>query len=142
MFLGEFEHTVDGKGRLTLPAKFRQVLALGVVITRGLDGCLFIFPLNYFETLADRAGRIPLTHAEGRDFMRMLFSSASDLDLDKQGRILLPQSLREFAGLKNDVVVVGVNTRIEVWDTQVWQQRRDQFEHGTLDAEHWAQLGI
>ncbi len=142
MFLGEFTHTVDEKGRLTMPAKFRPALADGVVVTRGLDGCLFIFTMSHFKTLAEQAASIPLTHAEGRDFMRMLFSGASDLDLDKQGRILLPQVLREFAGLDGEVTVVGVNTRIEVWRTSAWTSRREQFEGGALDSEHWSQLGI
>lgn len=142
MFLGEFSHTIDDKGRLTLPAKFRSVLAEGVVITRGLDGCLFIFPMAYFNALAERTANLPLTQADGRDFARMLFSSASDIDLDKQGRILLPQTLREFAGLDGDVTIVGVNTRIEVWSPNAWKGQREKFEGGALDSEHWAQLGI
>ena len=142
MFLGEFMHTVDDKGRLTMPAKFRTALEQGVVVTRGLDGCLFIFPLAYFSTLAQKAGELPITHTDGRDFTRMLFSGASDLELDKQGRVLLPQVLREFAHINGEVAVVGVNTRIEVWGVEAWKARREKFEGGALDAEHWAQLGI
>ena len=142
MFLGEFAHTIDSKGRLTLPAKFRSALLDGVVVTRGLDGCLFIFTKADFETLSGRTADIPLTHADGRDFMRMLYSGAADVELDKQGRVLLPQVLRDFAGLNGEAVVVGVNTRVEVWDRAAWTSRREKFEGGALDAEHWAQLGI
>lgn len=142
MFLGEFTHTIDDKGRLTLPAKFRSALADGVVVTRGLDGCLFIFTLDYFKTLAERVGSLPLTHVEGRDFSRVLFSSASDVGLDRQGRILLPQALRDFAGLDGEVAVVGVNTRIEVWSLNAWQARRARVESDASNSERWAQLGI
>lgn len=142
MFLGEFTYTLDDKGRLTLPAKFRSALAAGVVITRGLDGCLFIFSQSYFETLAQRAAEIPLTHAEGRSFARMLFSGAADVEIDKQGRVLIPQGLREFAHLSGEVIVAGVNTRIEVWAVEAWKSQRERFEGGALEAEHWAQLGI
>ncbi len=142
MFLGEFIHTIDDKGRLTLPAKFRPALMEGVIVTRGLDGCLFIFTLSQFKVIAERAANFPLTHAEGREFARMLFSGAADVEVDRVGRILLPQVLRDFAGLDKEVVVVGVNTRIEVWNPGAWKQRREKFEGGALDAEHWAQLGI
>ncbi len=142
MFLGEFTHTIDEKGRLTLPAKFRVALADGVVVTRGLDGCLFIFTKAHFTALAERAANIPVTNAEGRAFTRMLFSGASDIDLDKQGRVLLPQVLREFAGLNGEVIVAGANTRIEIWGPAAWKQQREQFEGGALDPAHWAQLGI
>jgi MraZ protein len=142
VFLGEFTHSIDDKGRLALPAKFRPALAEGVVVTRGLDGCLFVFTKSAFDVLAGRAGDIPITNTDGRDFVRMLCSGASDIGLDKQGRILVPQVLREFAGLDGEVVVVGVNTRIEVWSQAAWKSRREKFEGGALDAEHWAQLGI
>ena len=142
MFLGEFTHTLDSKGRLILPAKFRSALSEGVVVTRGLDGCLFIFTMADFKGLAERAATIPLTHAEGRDFTRMLFSGASDIELDSHGRILLPQVLRDFAHLDGEVTVVGVNARIEVWSREAWQARCEKFEGGALDPEHWAQLGI
>ena len=143
MFLGEFSHTIDDKGRLTLPSKFRADLGRGVVVTRGVDKCLFIFTTAEFQTLADRIGSLPMTQAEGREFSRHFFSGASDVELDKQGRILIPQNLREYAGLDGNVVVVGVNKRIEVWEVNAWPQVRASFEgNATNNAEHWAKLGI
>lgn len=140
VFLGEFTHTIDEKGRLSLPAKFRPALNDGLVVTRGLDGCLFIFTSADFRALGER--RLPMTHPDGRDFERMFYSGAADLNLDKQGRILLPQVLREFAGLNGDAVVVGVNTRIEVWSQAAWKAQREKFEGGALDSTHWTQLGL
>jgi MraZ protein len=142
MFLGEFTHTIDNKGRLTLPAKLRPVLTEGVVVTRGLDGCLFIFTKAHFEALAQRAAALPLTQADARDFTRMLFSGAADLEVDRQGRVLLPPLLRAFAQLESEVIIVGVNTRMEVWNKAAWQIRCEQFSSGTLDPNQWAQLGI
>jgi MraZ protein len=143
MFLGEFFHSIDDKGRLTLPAKFRPELGQGVVVTRGVDKCLFIFTAEEFQRIADRIGELPMTQAEGREFSRHFFSGALDVEVDKQGRILIPQNLREYAGLNGEAIVAGVNKRIEVWDVQAWQQVRASFENNaTADAEHWAKLGI
>jgi len=142
MFLGEFSHTIDDKGRLTLPVKFRAELGDGVVVTRGVDQCLFIFTTAEFQTLADRISSLPVTQSEGRELARHFFSGASDVELDKHGRILIPQNLREYADLNGDVVVVGVNRRIEVWNAAAWRQVRERFESAASDAEHWARLGI
>jgi MraZ protein len=143
MFLGEFSHSIDDKGRLTLPAKYRTELGDGVVVTRGVDKCLFIFTLSEFQALADRISSLPMTQAEAREFSRHFFSGASDVELDKQGRILIPQNLREYAELNGDAVVVGVNQRIEVWNAKAWPEVRAGFESGaTGNAEHWAKLGI
>ena len=143
MFLGEFSHAIDDKGRLTLPAKFRAELGDGVVVTRGVDKCLFIFTLAEFQALASRIGNLPMTQSEAREFSRHFFSGASDVELDKQGRVLIPQNLREYAGLNGDAIVVGVNQRIEVWSATAWNQVREHFENNAAsDAEHWAKLGI
>jgi MraZ protein len=143
VFLGEFSHAIDDKGRLTLPAKYRAELGDGVVVTRGVDKCLFIFTLAEFQALANRIGSLPMTQAEAREFSRHFFSGASDVELDKQGRILIPQNLREYAGLDGEAVVVGVNQRIEVWDARSWPEVRAGFENGaTGNTEHWAKLGI
>ena len=143
MFLGEFSHTIDDKGRLTLPSKFRADLGHGVVVTRGVDKCLFVFTLAEFERLADRIGTLPMTQVEAREFSRHFFSGASDVELDKQGRVLIPQNLREYAGLDGDVIVVGINQRIEIWDANAWPQVRAAFERNAADnADHWAALGI
>lgn len=142
MFLGEYAHTIDDKGRLTLPAKFRAELAAGVVVTRGIDKCLFAFPMDQWNALAEQVSHLPLTESQARDFRRLLFSGAADAELDKQGRVLLPQYLREYAGLTGDVIVAGLNTHMEIWSPDAWNSARANFESGALDSEHWAKLGI
>lgn len=144
MFLGEFSHTVDDKGRLTLPAKFRPELEKGVVITRGVDRCLYVFTAAEFQLLAERISTLPMTNADSREFSRHFFSGASDVELDKQGRILIPQNLREYAGINGEVIVAGVNKRIEVWGTHAWDEIRARFASGGVinDPERLAKLGI
>lgn len=142
MFLGEYLHTIDDKGRLTLPAKFRAELATGVVVTRGIDKCLFAFPMAEWEKLAERVSNLPLTEAQAREFRRLLFSGANDAELDKQGRVLLPQYLREYAGLDGNVIVAGLNTHMEIWAPEAWNAIRNNFEAEASNAEYWTQLGI
>jgi MraZ protein len=143
MFLGEFSHTIDDKGRLILPARFRANLGQNVVVTRGIDKCLFIFTTEEFQRLSDKIGELPMTQADGREFARLFFSGASDVEVDKQGRVLIAQNLREYAGLDGEVIVAGVNKRIEVWDVPAWQQVRSDFETKTTsNADQWARLGI
>ena len=125
MFYGEYEHTIDRKGRLIVPAKFRQALKehdIGsLFLTRGLDGCLFLFPESEWRMVESRFKQIPFTKAEGRKFNRMFFSGAAEMTVDTLGRILVPKTLKEFAGIKEDVMIVGVSSRIEVWSRQRWQ---------------------
>lgn len=142
MFLGEFSHTIDDKGRLTLPAKFRAEFAGGIVVTRGIDRCLFAFPLPEWQNLAQRVSNLPLTEPQAREFRRLLFAGASDDIPDKQGRVLIPQYLREYANLDGEVIVAGLNTHMEIWSPGAWNEARQGFESGALDAEHWAKLGI
>ncbi len=142
MFLGEFSHTIDDKGRLTLPSKFRAELAGGLVVTRGIDQCLFAFPLDEWQNLAHKVSSLPLTESQAREFRRLLFSGASDDVPDKQGRVLIPQYLREYAGLNGEVIVAGLNTHIEIWNPDAWNDARKGFESGALDTGHWARLGI
>ncbi len=118
MFLGTHTHTVDDKGRLTLPAKWRQELAGGVTITRGLDDCLFVFPKSKFEVIAREIEEQPLQIADARNWARYMAGFADEAEIDKQGRVLIPQNLRGFAGLNGNVVVVGVVSRIEVWNPE------------------------
>ena len=122
MFLGEYTHTLDDKGRLTLPAKFRGQLAGGVIVTRGLDGCLFVFTkeswVRFTETLAQR---LPFTQQKARALSRFLYSSASDVTPDRQGRILIPPSLRRYASLNEEVMIIGANNRLEMWDPERWR---------------------
>jgi len=141
-FLGEFEHTLDERGRVTLPAKFRAELAQGVVITRGLDRCLFLFPMEQWAPLAERISALPLGRPDARALRRLLFSGASNVIPDRQGRILIPTYLREYANINGQVVIAGLNTYVEVWDAESWHQVKAQAEEGVLNAEQWEELGI
>ena len=120
MFLGEFSHTIDDKGRLTVPAKFRDELESGVVITRGLDGCLWAFGRSEWEVMAEKIGKLPTTNQAARNFSRFMFSSAFDSIPDRQGRILLPQNLREYADIQNETVIIGVMNKLEIWSPVKW----------------------
>ncbi|HOG47340.1 MAG TPA: division/cell wall cluster transcriptional repressor MraZ [Anaerolineae bacterium] len=143
MLLGHYAHTIDDKGRLTLPAKFRPAFAGGIVITLGLDGCLFAFPRAKWEELAARIEALPITNPDARNFARLMFSNADDTEPDRQGRVLLPAYLREHAQLANDVIVTGLNSRIELWNPARWQEVQTlTVERGGLIAEHLAGLGI
>ena len=143
MFLGEFQHTVDQKGRLAIPAKFREELADGAVVTRGLDKCLVIYPGSEWASLAERVSRLPQTQPNVRTLSRLLFSGAVDLSLDSQGRTILPQYLRKYAGIAANVAVIGLYQRIEVWGLEEWNAVKATTEAagGSL-AEQLADLGI
>ncbi len=136
MFYGEYEHTIDRKGRLIVPAKFRQVLKTHDItllfLTRGLDGCLFLFPESEWRTLENKFKQIPVTKQEGRKFNRMFFSGATEAVPDGLGRLLLPRHLKDDAQIKQDVVIVGVSTRMEIWAKEKWkafyESSRQSFE--------------
>ena len=136
MFLGRYEHSIDAKGRLTVPAKFRGDLASGTVVTKGIDRCLFLFPTAEFETLAARIRELPITQEEAREFRRQMFADAGADIPDKQGRIIVPPYLREYAGIDNQVIVIGLDTYIEIWPAEAWKNR------DTPDNPQWEQLGI
>ena len=142
MFLGEFVHTTDDGGRLTIPARFRDDLAEGLVVTRGLDRCLVIYPMDEWNRLSEQVSALPITDGRARSFRRTVFANASDAALDRQGRVLIPPSLREYAGLDGDVVVTGLNTYIEVWSPDTWGEERDHVEGDYAGVEGWAGLGI
>ena len=136
MFYGEYEHTIDRKGRLIVPAKFRQALkeheVKALFLTRGLDGCLFLFPEAEWRTIESHFKQISFTKIEGRKFNRMFFSGATEVTVDGLGRLLVPRTLKEFAQIKQDVVIVGVSTRMELWAKEKWQafyeSSRQSFE--------------
>ena len=142
MFLGEFVHTIDEKGRLTIPAKFRADLASGLVVTRGIDRCLAIYPLEEWGRLAERVSALPMTDRRARAFRRLVFANASDAVPDKQGRMLIPPRLREYASLDGEAVVTGLDTYIEVWNLDAWADERERVEEDDADVEEWAVLGI
>jgi MraZ protein len=142
VFLGEFVHILDSKGRLTIPAKFRAGLDTGLVMTRGIDRCLAVFPMAEWEHLAQQVSGLPMTDRRARAFKRLLFANASDVLPDKQGRVLIPPRLREYANLDGEVVVAGLDTHIEVWNTEAWDKEREQVEGAEVDIDAWATLGI
>jgi MraZ protein len=136
MFYGEYQHTIDRKGRIILPAKFREVAQNNFIekffVTRGLDKCLFMFSEDEWKNQEQKFKSIPFTKQEARKFNRIFFSGAVEVVPDKQGRILLPQYLKDFAGIKRDIVIIGVSNRIEIWDKASWQEfyasSREEFE--------------
>jgi MraZ protein len=143
VFLGEYEHSLDDKGRLAIPAKFRPELGQGLVVTRGLDRCLFVWPLAEWRTVAEKLGRLSLMHANARRLQRLLFAGAVDSQLDRMGRVLVPGFLRTYAGLRDAVVVAGVLNRIEVWDNEQWIVERIAAEEQSVElAEAMSELGI
>ena len=141
MFMGEYNHTVDAKGRLIVPAKFREALGEEFVVTKGLDGCLFVYPMEEWKNIEVKFRNIPLTTKDARKFSRFFFSGAATCEVDKQGRILIPTVLREFAGLQKDAVLAGVFNRIEIWSKERWME---ESEYDDMDevAEHMAELGL
>ena len=143
VFLGEYAHTLDDKGRLIIPARFREELGPRFVGTRGLDRCLFVYASAEWQVFADQLRTLPLTKADSRAFARLLFSGASECELDKQGRILVPPVLRQFAGIERDVVVIGVSNRVEIWAAEEWRKYSDvATESYEAIAEKIVDLGI
>lgn len=143
MFLGEFKHNIDTKGRLAIPAKFRMQLDGGAILTRGLDSCLFLFPKKEWDNLVEKLMKLPLAQAGSRAFVRLMLSGASDVEFDSQGRILIPESLRNYAHLDKKTVVTGLYNRIEVWDVDAWDQYKQKTESASEEiAEKLGELGI
>ena len=149
MFLGEFEHNLDPKGRIIVPARFRAGLNEGMVITRGLDSCLWVFPMDQWLELAESIAKHPPTHKSARNFARLMFSSAAEASPDGQGRVLIPAKLRKYAGLDIErdepceAVVIGLYQRSEVWNRERWNAMSETLEaEAETIAEHLAELGI
>lgn len=141
MFMCEYSHTVDAKGRLIVPAKFREVLGDAFVICKGLDHCLYIYSNEDWENFAKQLSSLPLTNKAAREFVRFFLAGASPVEVDKLGRILVPASLRSFAGLDKDVVLAGVGHRIEVWSKEKWEGESGGDDMDEI-AETMDQLGI
>ncbi|MEW6243078.1 MAG: division/cell wall cluster transcriptional repressor MraZ [Bacillota bacterium] len=121
MLIGEYQHAIDEKGRLTMPSKLREHLGDRFIIARGLENCLFVFPMPEWERLQRRLTQLSLTKSDARAFTRFLFSGATEGEFDRQGRVLIPQNLREYSSIEKDVVVIGVSTRVEIWSAQNWE---------------------
>ncbi len=143
MFIGEFQHNLDAKGRLALPAKFRAKMSEGVIITRGLDRCLFVFTAKEWQALAEKLINLPLAQANSRAFVRLMLAGAMDVELDQQGRILIPDYLREYASLKKEAIIAGLYNRVEIWDKTAWKQYKEKTERSSDEiAEKLGELGI
>lgn len=143
MFIGEYSHNLDDKGRLAIPAKFRNQVKKGAVVTRGLDNCLFLYTKAEWEKLAEKLATLPISQANSRAFARLMLAGAMDVEVDKQGRAILPEYLRRFAGLKKEVVLAGLYNRIEIWDSANWNIYKSQTEKESGNiAERMAELGV
>jgi MraZ protein len=141
MFLGRFGHNLDAKGRLAIPAKFRGALADGLVVTRGIDRCLSVYPLTAWQVLAERISALSISDPDARQFKRMVFAEAMDEELDAQGRIVVPPELRRYAGIEREAIVVGMNTYIEIWDPARWSALSTTVEdEGSSIAQRLADL--
>ncbi|MEA2641684.1 MAG: transcriptional regulator MraZ [Chloroflexota bacterium] len=143
MFLGEFEHALDDKGRIAVPAKFRAGLADGLVITRGLERCLFIWPMDEWRSISQKLAQLSLMNADTRRIHRLIFAGAMDAEPDRLGRVVLPGFLRDYAELRDSVVFVGLLNRVEIWSRTNWQTERSLAEDQSAQlAEHLFNLGI
>lgn len=143
MFSGEHLYKIDNKKRLAIPAKFRKVLGKKAVITRGLDNCLFLFSVKEWEKLAKKLSQLPLTQADARGFSRVMLAGAMEVNIDRLGRILIPDYLKKDAGLKKEAIIVGLYNRIEIWDSKEWSVYKEDKEKNVEDiAERLNDLGI
>ncbi len=143
MFIGEYNHNLDTKGRLAVPAKFRNMLKKGAVVTKGLDNCLFLYPKERWEKEAEKIANLPISQSKARAFSRHMLAGAMDVEFDNQGRVTLPEYLRKFAGLKKKAVIAGVYDRLEVWDKQAWDKYKARAEENSNDiAEELGELGV
>ena len=143
MLLGEYEHSIDSKGRLAMPAKLREGLGAKFVITKGLDGCLFVYDMEQWQKLEQKLASLPMTRKNARDFTRFLFGGACEGECDKQGRVLLPANLRQHAHLDKDAVIVGVGNHAEIWDAATWQAYNEASEECVNElAEQLTDLGV
>ncbi len=141
MFMGEYNHTIDAKGRLIVPSKFRETLGDTFVVTKGLDGCLFVYDREEWGIFEEKLKSLPITNKEARQFVRFFLAGAAEVEVDKQGRILVPNVLREFAQLNKDVVLIGVASRIEIWSKERFEGMA-AYEDMDEIAEHMAELGL
>jgi MraZ protein len=143
MFIGEYQHTVDEKGRLAIPVKFRKKLVKGAVVTRGLDSCLFVYTPEEWKKLAVKLSALPFSQANSRAFARLMLAGAMDVEIDGQGRVVLPEYLRQYARIGKEVVVAGLYDRLEIWDRPTWEKYKAETEKNSNDiAEKLGELGV
>lgn len=141
MFMGEYSHTVDVKGRVIIPSKFRDALGDEFVVTKGLDGCLFVYDNKEWEAFEGKLKSLPLTNKDARTFVRFFLAGATGAEVDKQGRILLPAVLRQFAQIDKDAVLIGVGSRVEIWSKERWEGI-STYEDMDDIAQHMSELGL
>jgi MraZ protein len=142
MLIGEYQHAVDVKNRMIVPSKLREDLGNKFVITKGLDGCLYIYPLSEWKKLEEKLKTLPLTNKDARAFVRFFFAGACEVEMDKQGRGLIPQNLKEYAGIEKEIVSIGVLTRVEIWSKEKWIEYNDSNVDYESIAEKMSELGI
>lgn len=143
MFIGEYSHTLDEKGRLAIPKKFRTDLEAGAVVTRGLDHCLFLYTRDEWQRLAEKLSSLPFAQANARAFARLMLAGAMDVEVDKHGRIILPEYLRDYGNISKNVVIAGLYNRLEVWDEEKWKQYTKKTESESNEiAEQMGMLGV
>jgi len=143
MFIGEYNHNLDAKGRLAVPAKFREKLKEGAVVTRGLDNCLFLYAKEQWEKLAEKLASLPVSQSKARAFSRLMLAGAMDVECDSQGRINLPEYLRKYATLNKKVIVAGLFDRLEIWDEAAWEEYKTKAEEDSTEiAETLGELGV
>ena len=143
MFIGEYQHNLDNKGRLAIPAKFRAQFKKGLVVTKGLDNCLFLYSREQFEEIAKKFASLPMSQAKARAFSRHILAGAMDLDFDNQGRITLPEYLRNFSALNKKIIIAGLYNHLEIWDESAWESYKSNSEkNSNLIAEELSDLGI
>ena len=142
MLIGEFEHSLDAKGRLIMPAKLREDIGERFVVTKGLDGCLFAFSLTEWTNFEEKLKTLPLSNKNSREFTRFFLSGATECEIDKQGRFLIPNNLRQVANLQKEVIIIGVGTRIEIWNKDKWKSYSNDSISVEDIAESMTMLGI
>ena len=142
MFIGEYQHALDSKNRMIVPSKLREELGNKFVITKGLDGCLYADTQDEWKNLEEKMKTLPLTNRDARSFVRFFFAGACEIEMDKQGRGLIPQNLKEYAGIEKEIVSIGVLTRVEIWSKEKWQEYNDSNVDFESIAEKMSDLGI
>lgn len=143
MLIGEYEHSIDTKGRLSMPAKLKSDIGEKFVVTKGLEGCLFVYSLTEWQNFEEKLRNFPLTNKNARTLTRFFLAGATECEIDKQGRFLIASNLREYAGLEKEVVIIGVLGRLEIWDKKKWQEYNEKENNSVEEiAESLAELGI
>lgn len=142
MFIGEYSHAIDSKNRIILPSKFREALGENYIFTKGLDGCLYVYPINEWKKLEEKLKNLPLTSKDARAFVRFFFSGANEATSDKQGRALIPQNLLEYSNIKKNVISIGVSNRIEIWSEESWNNYNESDINMEEISEKMIELGI